>query len=292
MSRILVIRHGAFGDIVLSFAAFAAIRANHAGDEITLLTTKPYAGLLAKSPWFNHVVVDEKPKAWNLAGLLRLCRVLRGFDMVYDLQTSGRSTRYFTLAGRPPWSGIAPGCRYPDSNPARTRLHTRERLAGQLAAAGIAHLPAPDLSWLTGQPPVLPARYAVFVPGGSAHRPEKRWPAAHFRAVADSLAMDVVVVGTAGERDLAQTIGGMDLTGRTDIPTLATVLRGAAFALGNDTGPMHLAAALGVPCISLFSAASDPALCAPRTPDGGWPEILRAPSLHALPVAQVQAALP
>jgi ADP-heptose:LPS heptosyltransferase len=55
---------------------------------------------------------------------------------------------------------------------------------------------------------------------------------------------------------------------------------------------MHLAAALGVPCISLFSAASEPARTAPRYPDGGWPVILRAPSLQELPVAQVLALLP
>jgi ADP-heptose:LPS heptosyltransferase len=55
---------------------------------------------------------------------------------------------------------------------------------------------------------------------------------------------------------------------------------------------MHLAAALGVPCISLFSAASDPSLTAPRTPDGSWPIVLRSANLQDLPVAQVLASLP
>nr|WP_298214787.1 glycosyltransferase family 9 protein [Acidocella sp.] len=292
--RVLVIRHGAFGDIVLSFPAFAAIRARHARDEITLLTTAPYAPLLRASPWFDRVETDAKPGWWNLPGLLRLRRQLAGFGMVYDLQTSGRSSRYFALAGRPPWSGIARGCRFPDAAN-RASLHTRERLEQQLRLAGIpAPLPRPDLSWLRGDTGHLglPGRYAVFIPGAAPHRPEKRLPAGTFRAVAAALGMPVVVAGTAAETPLARVIGGLDATGKTDIFQLASLLRGAAFALGNDTGPMHLAAALGVPCVSLFSAASNPARTAPRYPDGGWPVILRAPSLRELPVARILASLP
>lgn len=292
--KILVIKHGAFGDIVLAFPAFAAIRAAHEGAEITLLTTKPYAGLLGKSPWFDHIETDDKPEAWNLPGLLRLRRQLRGFDRVYDLQTSGRSSRYFALAGRPEWSGIAKGCALPHRDANRDHIHTRERLAGQLRDAGIGTLPVPDLSWLAGDISAfnLPPDYAVLVPGAAPHRPEKRFPAEKFRDVAAGLNLPVVVVGTAGEGDLARVIGGIDLTGRTDFFQLASVLRGAKLAIGNDTGPMHLAAAVGARCISLFSAASDPALTAPRTPDGGWPIILRAANLQDLPVAQVLAALP
>lgn len=291
MSRILVIRHGAFGDIVLSFPAMAAIRAHHPDAEITLLTTKLYGPLLSASPWFDRVEIDTKPAWWQFPGLLRLRRQLRGFDMVYDLQTSGRSTRYFPLAGRPAWSGIAPGCTFADAANRET-LHTRERLEQQLRLAGIPRLAVPDLSWLASPVPGLPARYTVLVPGAAPHRPEKRFPAEKFREVAAGLGMAVVVAGTAGERPLAQIIGGTNLTGHTDFLQLASVLRGASLAIGNDTGPMHLAAALGVPCISLFSAASDPAKTAPRYPDGGWPCILRAPSLAELPVAQVLAALP
>jgi ADP-heptose:LPS heptosyltransferase len=84
----------------------------------------------------------------------------------------------------------------------------------------------------------------------------------------------------------------VDLAGRTNLLELASVVARAACAVGNDTGPMHLAAALGVPSVVLFSGASDPALTAPRYPDGGWPVILREADLAMLPVAQVLAALP
>ncbi len=294
MKRILVIRHGAFGDIVLSFPAMAAIRAANPGAEITLLTTAPYAGLLGASPYFDAVVVDFKPDVWSLPGILRLRRKLRGFDMVYDLQTSGRTKRYFALAGRPPWSGVAKGCAYPDVDPDRAKIHTRERLEGQMRAAGIPELPPPDLSWLAADISRfnLPSHYAVLVPGAAPHRPEKRFSPEKFREVAAGMGMKVVVVGTKGEGELARIIGGTDLTGQTNFFELASVFRGAALAIGNDTGPMHLAAALDCPCISLFSNASDPVRAAPRYPDGGWPVILRAPSLQDLTVAQVLASLP
>lgn len=226
--------------------------------------------------------------------MLRLKRQFSGFGMIYDLQTSSRSSRYFTLAGRPPWSGIARGCAFPDAANRET-LHSRERLEQQLRLAALrTPLPAPELSWLAGDISSLnlPPRYAVLVPGAAPHRPEKRFPAEKFRQVAQALNLPTVIVGTASEASLAQTIGGINLTGKTDFFQLASVFRGASLAIGNDTGPMHLAAALGVPCISLFSAVSDPARTAPRYPDGGWPVILRAPTLQELPVAQVLERLP
>ena len=292
--RVLVIRHGAFGDIVMTFPAFAAIRARHAQDEITLLTTKAYANLLSASPWFDKIEIDDKPDWWNIPGLLRLKRQLSGFGMVYDLQTSGRSSHYFALAGRPPWSGISRGCQFPDAANRET-LHSRERLEQQLRLARLpTPMAVPNLSWHAGDISGLnlPPAYAVLVPGAAPHRPEKRFPAEKFHEVAQALNLPVVIAGTASEQPLAQTIGGQDLTGKTDFFQLAAVFRGASLAIGNDTGPMHLAAALGVPCISLFSAASEPARTAPRYPDGGWPVILRAPSLQELPVAQVLALLP
>ncbi len=294
--RILVIRLGALGDFVLSCAAFAAIRARHAGDAITLLTTAPFADLARGAPWFDRVAIDARPGWWNLPGLLRLARSLRGFDFVYDLQTSARSSRYFLLAGRPPWSGIAHGCSHPHANPARDAMHTLERQRDQLAAAGITAFPPPDLSWLAGRAFDLPTPYALLVPGAAPHRPEKRWPAGHFAALAATLkqrGVTPVVLGSAAEAKLAAAIpAATDLTGRTSLADIATLARGAAFAVGNDTGPMHLAAAVGCRSVVLFSAASDPALTAPRGPGGTWPTVLRAADLADLPVARVAAALP
>lgn len=293
--KILVIKHGAFGDIILSLPAMAAIRAAHPDAKITVLTTAPYAKLLAASPWFNHIECDNRPSPWNILGLLGLRRQLRGYDMVYDLQTSSRSSNYYSLAGSPPWSGITKGCAFPHADPNRNNIHTRERLEGQLHDAGIRALPQPDLSWLTSADISrfnLPEKFAFLVPGAAPHRPEKRWPEQHFAELATHLPIPSVIIGGAGERELAKAIPGLDLTGQTNLFEVAAIAARSHMAVGNDTGPMHLAAALNIPSVVLFSGASDPALTAPRYPDGGWPAILRAPSLRDLPVAQVLSSLP
>ncbi len=304
MSRILVIKLGALGDFVLAFGAFAAIRAAHPGAAITVLTTAPFAELARASPWFDRVVVDARPRPWDLPGLLRLRQTLRGFDMVYDLQTSDRSGWYFRLAGRPAWSGIARGCKFPHANPARDAMHTIERQREQLQAAGVTPRSPPDLRWLTHSTP-LPSPSAsgeaaasiVLIPGAALHRPRKRWPAERFGELAAMLDRPVIVVGTDADRVHAAAIrarcpAAIDLTGRTTLLQLAQTLAQATLAIGNDTGPTHLAAALGVPTIALFSADSDPALTRPRAPAGREVTVLAEPDLADLTLARVAAALP
>jgi ADP-heptose:LPS heptosyltransferase len=299
--RILVIRLGALGDFVQSFGPLAAIRAHHPDAQITLLTTRPFLDLAERAPWFDKVIVDRRPAWWNAGGLLRLSRTLRGFDFVYDLQTSARSSRYFRLAGRPRWSGVAPGCSHPHANLRRDDMHTRERQREQLEMAGITMFPAAELGWLAGAPCVaLPDRAALLVPGAAVHRPRKRWPAERFGALAGRLAGSgyvPVVIGTRAEAPLAATIraacpSALDLTGQTRIADIAGLAACASLAVGNDTGPMHLAAAVGCPCLVLFSADSDPALTAPRGPDGSWPKLLRVDDLATLSVDRVAASLP
>jgi ADP-heptose:LPS heptosyltransferase len=300
VTRILVIRLGAFGDFVLSFGPFAAIRERHPGAEIALLTTARFADLARRAPWFDRVLVDARPQWWDLSGLWRLRRRLRGYDLVYDLQTSGRSSRYFILAGRPPWSGVARECSRPHANPARGAMHTLERQREQLEMAGVEKFPAPNLSWLDGRDFGLPTPYALLVPGAAPHRPRKRWPAERFGELAAHLhakGITPVVLGTAAEAALAAIIkktcpASVDLTGRTDIADIAGLARRATLSVGNDTGPMHLIAAVGCPCVVLFSVDSDPALTAPRGPGGTWPTVLRVPDLADLPVERVAAELP
>jgi len=295
--KILIIRLSALGDIVLSFPAFAAIRAHHPATQITLLTTAPYAQLLGASPWFDHLEIDARPKWWNFTGLSRLTQQLRGYDMVYDLQTSSRTSHYFDLAGRPQWSGIAAGCSHPDTNKNRDFIHTAERQHGQLSDAGIDNFPAPNLDFLRSHGPVIATPYIVLVPGTSgAHEGAKTWPLSHFRTLAATIAAQnftPVIVGAKHDHPaVSEANTTIDLSGRTNLLELAGVLARAHAVIGADTGPLHLAAALDTNTLTLFGPATDPNLTAPRSPTKSHTTVLRAEkNMSDLTPDRVAAAL-
>ena len=302
--RILVIKHGALGDLIQGFDAFAAIRAAHAGAEATLMTAPAYAPLAQAMPWFDQVWLDRRPPAWDLRGwwAIRSRFLADGFSRVYDLQCSRRTARYFAMlprARRPEWVGAARGCSHPNPDFTGRGLSNRQKMAAQLAVAGLPSPGPADLGWLTA--PVshlgLPPRFALLIPGCSPHLPHKRWPAASYGALALRLAargLPSVVVGTQGDRDAVDAVrraapGVVDLCGRTSLFDLAEVARRAALAIGNDTGATFLASALGTPTLMLMSHHTDPAVSAPWGPGARW---LKRDDLATLDVSEVEASLP
>ena len=292
--RILVIKLAALGDFVQGFGPFAAIRAHHSDAHITLLTTPPFAALAEAAPWFDEVWRDGRPDWLDLLAVARLALRLRrsAFKRVYDLQTSSRSSRYrLFVGGAAQWSGIARGASHPHADPKRDNIHTVERQRGQLIAAGIREFPAPALDWLNSDVAEfqLPEGFALVLPGASSARPGKRWPTQNFAQLAAGLSMPVVICGGPSEAPLAREIlaavpQALDLTGRTDLRQLAGVARQAMLAVGNDSGPTHLAASSGCPTLALFGDESDPALCAPR---GLAVQVVRHSPLSALSVEEV-----
>lgn len=303
--RILVIKLSALGDFVQATGPMKAIRAAHPDARITLLTTAPYVAMGEATGWFDEVWSDGRPDWSDLPAVWRLLSRLRGarFDRVYDLQTQSRTSRYFQLLWprRPDWSGNAPGASLRYAGPERDRLHIQDSQRNQLNIAGIAQVGPPDVSWLKGQGGIdLQSPYALLVPGGAPHRPAKRWPAERYGELARRLAgqgMHPVVLGHgAEEAALAEAVRAVEpaavsLVGRTKLGDIADLARGAALAVGNDTGPMHVIAAAGCPSLVLFSADSDPALSAPRPSGEGRVEILREMDLGDLPVEPVWAVV-
>jgi ADP-heptose:LPS heptosyltransferase len=303
---ILVIKLSALGDFIQATGPMKAIRAHHPGARITLLTTPPFAAMAKATGWFDAVWTDGRPSWSNLAGVARLIGRMRRarFDRVYDLQTQGRTVRYFQLLWpqRPPWSGNAPGAAFEYSGPERDRLHVQDSQREQLRRAGISQVPPPDIAWLTGQADHRPPEpFALLIPGGAPHRPAKRWPADRYGALAKALAgqgITPVVLGHGPEEQaLADTTravepSSMVLVGQTSFGDIADLARRAALTIGNDTGPAHIAIAAGSPGVVLFSAESNPALSAPRpVTEGQAVEILREADLADLAVDAVLMAV-
>lgn len=298
--HILVIKHGALGDMVLATAGFKAIRAAHPDAFIVCMTTKPYAELLAQSPYFNEIWVDSKPK-WRQRDAVRRLRDMlnsKEWSFVYDLQTSGRTTLYQWLFQRP-WPNISNVSRWSSHGYTEKERHSRhalDNLQRQLQLAGI-EAEQPDVSWLGGDVFAIKPEglFALLVPGGAPHRPDKRWPAEQYAALAQELVerrVTPLLLGTSAEREALDAIAArvpqaVNLGGRTSIAQIAELARSAAFAVGNDTGPMHVIAAAGCPSVVLFSGASDPARSAPV----GQVSVLRRDPLADLSVDEVLASL-
>lgn len=308
--RILVIKHGALGDLIQGLDAFQALRRYHAAAEITLMTALPYAALAQAIPWFDRVWLDRRPRMHEFAAWWAIRRRFldEGFDRVYDLQCSSRTARYFQMIPRrrrPEWVGAAPGCSHPNPDFANSPSN-RQKMAAQLLAAGV---PAPglaDLSWLTA--PMdhlqLPERFALLIPGCSPHLPHKRWPARSYGRLAERLAghgLAAVAVGTSVDQDAIDGVRGVapgvvDLGGRTTLFELAAVARRALVAIGNDTGATFLASAVGTPTLMLMSSHTDPLVSAPWGPHAAWlkcdaiANISVEDALHALPGAALPSA--
>lgn len=303
--RILVIKLGALGDLFLAMDAFQAIRAHHVGDRITLLTRPAFGKFSADLPWFDEVMPDLTPRGVRIDRWLMMRRRLRegGFARVYDLQCNGRTGIYYRLLGpgsRPEWVGIAPGCSHPWPDYRRAALPVPERQARMLEVAGVPRLERPvDLGWLDA--PLnelrLPERYVLLVPGCAPHRLEKRWPAACFAELARRLAAErglaSVVIGTPVDAEPVAAIRAaapevVDLCGKTSLKQLGALARRARGVVGNDTGPIHITAAVGAPTLVVMSGHSDPVRMRPRGPDV---DVVQEQELADLTVDRVLGAL-
>jgi ADP-heptose:LPS heptosyltransferase len=312
IQKVLVIKLGDVGEMVLAFPAFERIRQAHPKAKITLLTTDPFAALAKSSPFFDAVEADGAPKhpAHWTALILRIRR--SHYDRVYDLQNDASTSLIFQALRPmgPQWSGTALGCSLPHRNRHRMQMHPLERQAEQLKDAGIwPDAPTkpwsaapPDISWILAkspQPRSLTAPGAhrpvvLLAPSADSHHPELRWPVEQYGALARRLqdaGYDIVIVGALTESSLAHAIQrqaprARDLTGRTDFAQIAGLGARAALAIGANLGVLHLITAAGCPTIVLFSSDVDAAAIAPR----GHVTVLHAATLKELPVDTVLAA--
>ena len=293
--RILVIKHGALGDIVQGFDAFASLRAGNPEANISLMTGNSFVALAQMMPWFDNVISDPRSGPLNFVANSRVWHHLRqNWSLILDMQCSSRTKNYFSyfLQSGTRWVGTAPGCS--DPLPDFTGVNNRERMIITAEMGGGVSKTA-DMDWLDknnagAQNDCLVDRekpYAVIVPGCSLANPQKRWPAKNFAGVANDLlarGIEVYLVGTKedrGARDsvLATAPSVIDLCGRTSLPRLAWLMKGASYVIGNDTGPMFLAAKIGVPTIMIMGPDTDPTMSAPTGKCCKW--------LRGVPISRI-----
>ncbi len=279
--RVLVVRTDSDGDVLL---AGPAVRAVAAGADVTMLVSPAGEQAARLLPGVDDVIVFRAP--WSGyrpppvdadAAAVLVDRVRAGrFDAAVVLTSWHQSplpaALLLRLAGVPyiaaaseDYPGSLLDLRFRADRSAPGQVHEAEAMLALARAAGFEPDPAePDPTLLAVRRPLprVPAElagpYVVVHPGASVPARAPSPPdAAGIVAELVRRGRRVVVTGGPAERELtaavAATGGGLDLGGRTDLPALAAVLEAASCVVVGNTGPAHLAAAVGTPVVSLFA---------------------------------------
>ncbi|WP_212746138.1 MULTISPECIES: glycosyltransferase family 9 protein [unclassified Nonomuraea] len=295
--RVLVARLDDAGDVLLAGPAVRAVRALAA--EVVFLAGPNGRAAAELLPGVDRVIewhapwIDHTPPPVSRNDVAALVGRLRGVDEAVVLTSFHQSALPLALLLR--LAGVrritAISNDYPGSLldvrhvvdesldvPEAERMLTVAAAAGFVLPAGddgrlAVQRPLPDISRFLGTSSGADRRtYVVVHPGTSA--PARTWPAGLHRQAVRELAEDghqVVVTGT--ERDLTAHVAGdvaIDLGGRTTLAELAAVIEHAGVLVAGNTGPAHLAAAVGTPVVSLFA----PVVPAARWAPYGVPTVL------------------
>lgn len=276
---VLLIKPGSMGDVIHALPVAAAIRQAWPDAVLTWVIDPRWAPLLDGNPAVSRTLVFPREEFRGPAGWARAARWYAGLRgarpaVAVDLQGLLRSALMANLSGAALSVGLSDareGARFFYGRVAGTVAgeHAVLRYLRCLPPLGIAARERPEFFLPPGTPPALPEGYVALHP--FARGAEKSMGAGALRAFVEefraSSERPLVIVGAGGGRaPLPEDV--IDLTGKTSLPELVAILRGARFAVSADSGPMHLAAALGVPLLGVHTW-SDPRLVGPFS-ESAW----------------------
>ncbi len=298
--EIVILRLDRIGDFVLGVPAFRAIRQAYANDRISVLVPSDVADLAKACPYFDEVYIFDalwlKPGAKALSrwkSALKLIRFLRRMpiDLILNFRYQSRLDALVTgLSGAKRrmgfqlgWPSLFLSQRIPqplhDMHQVDRNLLIPQHLGIALKERNLEmwvndhdqktaqdHLPSQEL---------LPGMNRIAIHLGAA-MPSKRWPGESFSALIHELHMatqaDMLILGGEQDKGFAQDVlDGLEcpivnLVGKLDLMQMAALVKHCRVFIGCDTGATHVAAAMSVPILSLFSAANESAVWRPWGP--------------------------
>jgi lipopolysaccharide heptosyltransferase II len=267
LPRILVVAPNWIGDALMAQPLLARLHEKIPDLELDVLAPEWVAPVVRRMPEVDEVIaVPFRHKALQLGARWKIGRELkaRGYEQAIVLPNTWKSALVPFFAGIPLRSGYLGESRYGLLNvihrksDATMPLHYA-RLSEAPGAEVKEPLPAPHLD--TGPEETEAAkrrfrvqgRYAVFCPGAE-YGPAKRWP--YFGELSKRLPAQTLILGSANDREAARGILGRNLAGETTLDEAIALIAGADYVVTNDSGLMHVAAALGRPQIALFGSSS------------------------------------
>lgn len=272
-SAILIVRLGSLGDLIHTLPAFAALRRARPDVRIDWLVEAPHREILTLVPGLSNVIVlkGRSVGGWfDTIGDLRQ----REYGLALDFQGLIKSATLARLSGATDVLGFdSASLREPAARLFYSRsvtvdnaghvIHKNLALSSDVLDVRITDLSFPlrevESAVLDDLRAKGVTRFALVNPG--AAWPNKRWPAERFGAIAkdllDTHGLTPVVLWGPGERALAETVattsdGRAVIAPETRLPDLVALSRAASFMISGDTGPLHIASAVGTPTVSLF----------------------------------------
>ncbi|HBG27029.1 MAG: hypothetical protein A2Y10_04415 [Planctomycetes bacterium GWF2_41_51] len=284
INKILIIKPSALGDVVQTMPAVCCLKKNFPDSKIHWFIRPEFAPLVENHGCVDDIVIFDRKKLgkwWcNLDAFrefVRLIKKLRSekYDLVFDLQGRFRSAIFAWLSGckiRIGMSGTQEltGFFY-TKRVKQSSLHVVDHLLDIVSSIcankeNVEFGLKPDLQASSEIKKTLSENgininnYAVFVPGASLE--EKRWSTENFAALADKIhekyKCGIVAAGVNSESPIVENIKQitkvplLNLAGKTTILQLAALFAGAKMVVSNDTGPGHIASALGMPIVIIY----------------------------------------
>lgn len=279
--NILIVKLSAIGDVIHALPVAQALKATFPQARLSWVVERAAFELVANHPYIDEVILFEKVRCRSLTGMaLYLPVLLRGlrrrrFDLALDLQGLLKSGLIAYLSGAPERLVCCNARELSDRLSRRIcgpnqHGHIVERYLDVVRALG-GTVTAVDFGIRFSDAEVQSAQailadhgwqgkpYIALIPG--ANWPNKRWPTGYFAQLAELLyqqGITSLITGGPDDVTLAEEINDaanvpvLNLTGQTSLKQLAWVLQKARVTVGGDTGPMHLAVAVGTPTVALM----------------------------------------
>jgi len=250
----------------------ARLREKDPQAKVDLLAPEWVAPVARRMPEVDEVIAAPfRHGALQLGERWQLGRALkaRGYDQAVVLPNTWKSALAPFFAGIPERVGYLGEMRYGLLN----RIYEKRDASMRDHYARLAQSPAADLK----QPRLrvdsreiqsvrtkfdVSGPYAVLCPGAE-YGPAKRWP--YFQDLSSKLPLPALLIGSAGDLEASNGIPGKNLVGKTTLDEAIALIAGAQFVVSNDSGLMHVAAALGRPQVALFGSSS-PQHTPPQSP--------------------------
>jgi heptosyltransferase-2 len=265
--RILVVAPNWIGDALMAQPLLARLHDKIPGLRLDVLAPEWVAPVVRRMPQVDAVIATPfRHGELALRARWRLGRELRGraYDQAIVLPNTWKSALLPFFADIPLRSGYVGESRYGLLNltykkSAAPMPERYARLAETPGKAPKPPLPSPQLRFSAHEVEATKRKfgiagpYAVLCPGAE-YGPAKRWP--YFKELSEDLSVEKVLLGSPKDLEASGGINGTNLVGKTTLDEAIDLIAGAQFVVSNDSGLMHVAAALGRPQVALFGSSS------------------------------------